>query len=101
MEYAEAKKLVQVTKPKENYMLIKLSYDHSLVLPYKDGLAFMASLANAEQLTGDYDKKRISAIEPENIITSLMSPDEYARYKIAALLNISVAYVKKYESPPF
>ena len=97
-QYAEAAKKVSAKKPKENYLVIDLSYDLKVLLPYKDGVAFMASLANAERLCTPYGgPQRITELDRDCGIKSyLMSAEEYERFKIAALLNISPEDVKKY-----
>jgi len=91
MDYREALKKLQTAKPRDNYMLIKLSYETSLVLPHKDGLAFLGALNAAEQFNDPYNKPHtISELERSKIVVSPMSYIEYERYKIAAILNISV-----------
>lgn len=97
MEYAEALKKVQAKKPKENFMVITLGYDNKLVLPHKDGLAFMASLASVEKLSEPYNEPhRITEFDRSAITTHLMSAEEYERFKIAALLNVTPDEVKQY-----
>jgi hypothetical protein len=98
MEYPEALKIVQTRKPKENYLLIQLTYDTKVILPYKDGITFMSSLVNAEQLSEHYDKpSRIVHFAKESITTRVLSNQEYERHKIAALLNVSVSDVEAFE----
>lgn len=97
MDYAEAKKQVQELKVKDNFMLVTLSYDNTLVLPYKDGLAFMASMLNAECLEGSYSSERIIPLGRNQQKISIMSSKEYERFKIAALLNVSISDVEQLE----
>ena len=97
MEYAEALKEVQAKKPKENFMVITLGYDNKLVFPYKDGLAFMASLASVEKLSEPYSAPhRITEFDRGAVTAHLMSAEEYERFKIAALLNVTPDEVKQY-----
>lgn len=97
-KYQEAIKVIQAKKPKENYLLIQISYDTKIVLPYKDGLTFMASLAVAEQLTEHYEKPtRITGFVRETITTRVLSFQEYERYKIAALLNVAPGDIEEFE----
>ena len=99
MDYQEALKKIQVKKVKENFLLITFSYDLKLVLPYKDGVAFLNALANAEQLHDPYQKQHnIAELDRSKIAISPMSHEEYERYKIAALLNISVEEVKNFSN---
>ena len=98
-KYTEAKKKVMADKHKENFMVITFGYDNIMVLPYKDGLAVMANLVNAERLDGDYNKKYITEVTRDKQSCQIMSYKEYERYKIAALLNITYDEVKQYESP--
>ena len=91
MEYQEAVKKVSQIKPKENYMVIEMYYDNKLVLPYKDGLAFMSALVNAETLSEPYQQPhRITPLNRNTLKTSIMSGEEYAKHKIAALLNVTL-----------
>lgn len=98
MEYAEALKKVTANKPKENYMVITLSYNSKIVLPYKDGVAFMQTLVNAEQLHEPYQEQhRISELRRDAISTTVMPHAEYVRFKIAALLGVEPEEVKASE----
>lgn len=97
MEYLEAVKSVQAHKVKENYLVIALSYSHKIVLPHKEGIAFLTSLSNAEQLKEDYNEPhRITSLDRTALTSTLMSRDEYEQYKIAALLNVSIDEVKAF-----
>lgn len=94
MDYKEALKKVQARKPKGNFILFEIGYDNKLILPHADGIVFMNTLANAEQFNDPYNAKHsISELKREKIKVSTMSQDEYERYKIAALLNITVEEV--------
>lgn len=98
MEYAEAFKKVTATKPKENYMLITLSYDNKIVLPHKDGLAFMAALNTAEKLDEPYNgQHRITELERKAFEVVMLSNAEYIRIKIAALLGVKPDEIKPQE----
>lgn len=89
MDYTEALKKVMAVKPKGNFFSIQTSYDVKLILPYKDGMAYMGALENAEQLDEPYNKQhRIKEFDRKSITATIMSYDEYVRYKIAALLGI-------------
>lgn len=96
MDYAEAVKKVQTKKEKDPFMVFKLSYDLNVVVPHKDGVSLLASLINAEQLCVPYNGQHsISEIKRDQITVSPMSREEYERYKIAALLKLSVAEVEE------
>lgn len=98
MNYEEARKKVQADKPKENFMLVELSYDKKIILPYKDGVLFMSALATAEVLSEKYNERvKIGEFERNSIRSELMSYSEYARYKIAALLNVDPKDLKQAE----
>ncbi len=98
MDYKEALKKVQNKKPRENYLLIKMGYDNNLVLPHKDGIAFLHSISCAEQLYDPYNAKhRIAEVEKGKITVTQMSSEEYDRYKIAALLDLTIEEVKAAE----
>lgn len=90
MDYNEALKKLQSTKTKENYMTFELSYDKKIVLPYRDGIAFLGALNTAESLKEPYggDQHRITEFDRQSIVVKVLSHDEYIRIKIAALLGI-------------
>lgn len=97
MDYNTAVKKIQVKKVKENFLLITFAYDLKLVLPHKDGIAFINAMANAEQLHDPYQKQHgIFELDRSKITINQMSHEEYERYKIANLLNISVEEVKNF-----
>ncbi len=99
MEYLEALKKVQAMKIKENLMAIRLNYDCTLILPWKDGLAFMSTLGNAEQLTDKYnDQPRITAFDQSAISVTVLPAAGYQRIKVAALLGVKPEEVKQYET---
>ena len=97
-DYLEAMKKVSVLKPKENYLVIELYYDNKIILPYKDGITLMAALNNAEHLKETYNEPhRITGLNRDVIKTTVMSHEDYSRYKIAALLNITIDELKEHE----
>lgn len=94
MDYKEALEKVQSHTLKQNFMVVTLGYGNKVILPYKDGLAFMGALVNAEQLHEPYSEQhRISEIDRSNITSTVMSHDEYIRFKIAALLGVAPSEV--------
>lgn len=100
MDIKAARKTVQTeTKKKDNFMVVRLSYDVHLVLPYQDGIALMAAMANAENMEDEYsrEKRRIVPLVRDKITSSPLSRKEYEDIKIAALLGISVADLEWHE----
>lgn len=98
MDFKEAIKKVQTRKAKENYLVFTFGYNDKIVMPHKDGVALVACMANAEQLYDPYGGKHyIGEMEKTKIQISQMSHEEYERYKIAALLDISMDEVKQYQ----
>lgn len=96
MEFEEAKKAVQAEKAKENYMIIPMGYDTHFLVPYKDGIAIVAALANAEKFIKSYsDKTRISVIDKEDFRPTILSRKEYELIKIANLLQVDVETLKE------
>ena len=99
MDYLKAKKEVQAMKKKENFMVVRISYDNVWVLPHKEGMALIEALKTAERFDKDYEAQRIIPLNQDNLRINLLSAEEYERYKIAALLNITPDEVKEYETP--
>ena len=85
----EALKKVQSEKPKDNFMLINIDYNNNIIVPYKDGLAIVAALVNAEILKEGYSEKtRITALERHTFNPKVLSRAEYERIKMAMLLDV-------------
>ncbi len=100
-QYEKARKTVQATKRKENFLLVKLEYNKHLVLPHKAGLAFIEALGEAELLqTGYQEPHRIQGLARDTFEITHLSVEEYERYKIAALLNVSIEDLKQFEQAP-
>jgi hypothetical protein len=98
MDFKIASKKVQARKTKENFLVFTFGYDSKIVMPHKDGVALIACMANAEQLYDPYGGKHyIGEMEKTKIQISQMSQEEYERYKIAALLDISLDEVKQHQ----
>lgn len=99
MDLNEARKQVQAPKKlKENFMVINLAHDFSIVLPHKDGIAVMAALANAEQMDPTYSsKKHIVPLDANKLTTTFMSRQDYERCKVAALLGLSTSDLERME----
>ena len=99
MDLHEARKQVQAPKKsKENFMVIHLAYDFSIVLPHKDGIAFISAMANAEQMDPSYSsRKQILPLDRTKITASQMSYQEYERCKVAQLLGISYGDLERME----
>jgi hypothetical protein len=96
IEFKEALKRVQSKKTRENYLVIKLSYDTKLIVPYKEGLPLVAALNNAELLNESYGKpKRITEFDKETVVIQLLSATEYDRIKVSALLNMDPNELKE------
>ena len=71
---------------KSNFLKIKLDYNFGIILPYKAGIQFMATLENAEEYLEDYNvDPKISPIKTKNIESSLISEEQYLQLKMAAL----------------
>ena len=97
MEFKEALRLVQSKKQKDNYLLVEITYDKKIILPYKDGIALLGALANAEQLNDPYSKpKTISHLERDVFKTTILSAVEYEQLRVAALLNVSLEEVQEH-----
>lgn len=100
MTFEEAKKLVQSEKPKENYMILPFGYGCKLVVPYKDGVAIINALVNAEQYDKSYSSPTtITPIEVDSFSPSLLSKDDYQRIKMAMLLQVHPDDLKKAATP--
>lgn len=79
------------SKPKDNWILIEVSWDKKLVLPYDQGMVLLAALKNAELMTDEYGKDpKIVPIAKESFRTVTLAHQHYEDIKVAALLNVSL-----------
>lgn len=75
----------------KNYLVVNIAYDLSICLPYKDGIAFIAALENAEMVTMDrYGNKpltfKLGSIEIHSFI---VTQHEYREQKMNHLLGVT------------
>ena len=91
----KAIKAVRAEKKAESYVRIDRDYNTFLVLPYKQGIAFMQALEGAEIFEGYYNDPPL--IRPISGMFTMrpMSRQEYEDYKVAQLLGISYNEVKQ------
>lgn len=90
MNYQEALKQIQASKKeaKPPYLKVTFGYEKRYVFPYKEGLAFVASLEHAEQVYEEYSSPSNIGEINSHIEISPMSHSEYMAYKISNLLQI-------------
>lgn len=95
---AQARAELYNKMPKENFLAVEYDYNKSIVLPYDEGLKFVACLKNAEVLEEPYSKaKTITGFQSNYFKTRILSRKEYEDIKIAALLGIPVEELYKEE----
>lgn len=101
MNYEEALKAVRANKPKENLMTIEIEYNKQLILPYKDGLALLATLERAEVLHAPYSKPPsiVGIDEAERFKSAVIPYQSYEDIKVAQLLGITLDEVKEARKP--
>lgn len=98
MTFDEAKKLVQGKSIKSNWMVIKQSYDTKIVVPYKDGMAILNALENAELLTEPYiGQEGIFPFDRGSIDIEILAHSDYEEFKIAMLLGVKRSELHKYK----
>ena len=90
MEYQEALKKIQASKKesKPSYLMVSFGYDRNYVFPFKEGLAFVSALENAEQVNEVYNKPSSIGELTSSIQVTPFSQSEYMAYKISNLLQI-------------
>ena len=68
-----------------NMMVIKFSYDSSIILPIEDGQALLSLLSNAESYKRDYDKDPIITSMDMDFEISFIARTTYERCKLGFL----------------
>jgi hypothetical protein len=79
-----------VIKNNSDYMIISadISYSKKLILPYKDGLSFLAALDKAELYRESYGKETtITDVERKDIEITTIGFQEYAETKLKSILK--------------
>jgi hypothetical protein len=95
---AQARAEIYSRTPKDNFLAVEYDYNKSIILPYDEGLKFVACLKNAEVLEEQYNKpKTITAFQSNYFKTRILSRKDYEDIKIAALLGITVEELYKEE----
>ena len=92
MDYQQALKQIQASKKeaKPPYLLVSFGYDRNYVFSYKEGLAFLGALEDAEQLEESYSKPSNIGELSSSIQVRPLTHTEYMSYKISNLLQISL-----------
>ena len=92
MDYQQALKQIQASKKeaKPPYLLVSFGYDRTYVFSYKEGLAFLGALEDAEQLEESYSKPSNIGELTSSIEVRPITNTEYMSYKISNLLQISL-----------
>ena len=100
MDYQQALKQIQASKKevKPPYLLVSFGYDRNYVFPYKEGLAFLAVLENAEQLEESYSNPSSIGELTTSIQVRPLTNTEYMSYKISNLLQISLEEARKLQT---
>lgn len=90
-EYEEALKKLYGKTPKDNFLVIEIAYDRSILLPYDEGLKFLSCLKQAELYNEPYSKpKSIVTFNTDYFKTKILSRQDYEDIKVAALLGVTV-----------
>ena len=100
MDYQQALKQIQASKKeaKPPYLLVSFGYDRNYVFSYKEGLAFLGALEDAEQLEESYSKPSNIGELTSSIQVRPFTNTEYMSYKISNLLQISLEEARKLQT---
>ena len=100
MDYQQALKQIQASKKevKPSYLLVSFGYDRNYVFSYKEGMAFLSVLENAEQLEESYSKPSNIGELTSSIQVRPLTNTEYMSYKISNLLQISLEEVRQLQT---
>lgn len=105
-KYTKAKEDVAKQKVKDNFIIMQVSYDQKLVIPYKEGMELISALSKAEVIHLPYTgPHRIKPVEQDTFEFNVMSHVEYEKYKMIALLGLEkiadLAPIEDALNPPF
>lgn len=94
MTFEEAQKKVQTLKRQPTWLKITFAY-RTLVLPYKDGMALISALEQAEELENEWSKPAMQSMSSSSVTINPLSHEDYCNYKMAALMNLTFEEMKK------
>jgi hypothetical protein len=80
----------KVNKTDNNFVIVnfKLSYDASLILPFKEGLALVGALEKAELIKKSYNTPAtITDLTSDGLDISFIGAQEYGESKLRSLIN--------------
>lgn len=99
MEFQDALKQVTTKRDaRNNFLTVNFGYHLKLVLPFNDGMALIKALENAEQLKDPYASvPQMDPLDKSSVEFGYMAQEDYRRYKIANLMNLSYDEVKSIE----
>lgn len=72
-----------------NYMVLKLGYNFNIILPYKDGIAFLAAMEKAEAIEKYYNGSGMKMSKnPQQVDSYTVSQKDYRIAKMNLLLGM-------------
>lgn len=74
----------------KNYLIVDIAYDLAICLPYKDGIAFLSAMENAEAVKIDRYGSKPIVFDPKPIALNsrIVSQQEYRTQKMLLLLGV-------------
>jgi len=99
MDYAQALKIVDENKPISGYLSINFGYSLSVILPYKEGLALLDTLSNAEKIDDYGSGSPVRPLTKDDVRVTIISRSDYRKRKMAALLNVTIDALEQIENP--
>ena len=100
MTLEEAKEAIKTDTPDTNYLCISFGWNSEFILPYKDGLAMLASMAHVEKLSTGNKNVPIESINSNNVSASIITANYYRQLKMATLMGIPYSKFQELISPP-
>lgn len=101
MTYEEALKSVTKKTSESGYLSFRFEYSKTLILPYKEGIAFLSALEKAEQLEDKYNTQPgVRCLDKDFVVVTLVSSQQYHNVKIAMLLGVSLETVEDMQRNP-
>jgi len=91
----KALKAVRSSKKPESYVRIQMDYGNYLVLPYKQGIAFLQAVEGAVVVKNRYgEAPSCRALDADTFQMAHLSQEDYETIRMAELLNVSLNDMK-------
>lgn len=95
MTYKEALKQTSAKSQGGNFLVFSFGWHSTFVLPYKEGMAFLAAMDLAEVYEDQHSgRPKIQPLSGNELRVEYLSQEQYRQIKMAQLMNVELDQLK-------